>query len=151
MSLARADEALPAVDDFDGFYLTAGPTLSLTRSQGDWVTAAGGELSALWLGEHCVPALVGVTFGGQFHGNRDGGRIWGEAEVAFNRPLPVPVGLAVGASMDIDHPAPADVGAHATLWMFAGVVPFIRVGSLERSGSFVELGVAFKLPWRVWR
>jgi hypothetical protein len=38
------------------------------------------------------------------------------------------------------------LGAVASVWVFAGVVPYVGVGTFAQSGSFVEIGVRLALP-----
>ncbi len=141
----HADELLPSWD-LDGVWITLGPVGSATRIEGEWTTGAGGELSVAWLREREIPALLGVTLGGIGYTERDGGRLWLEAEVALKEPLPIPVGLAVGSAAEVDRVDPPRFGAQATFWIFTGIVPYVRAGTVALAGDFVELGVMIKLP-----
>ena len=56
------------------------------------------------------------------------------------------LGVAAGPVVelgDLRHPR---VGAQASIWCFAGVVPYARLGVLEASGSFVEVGISLSVP-----
>lgn len=134
--------------DLDGIYLTLGPIGAATRVEGDWFSSAGAELSVVYVREKCYPAAVGVAGGGISFAGREGGRLWAEAEVAFNRPLPFGVGLGAGLVAEVDANRPARLGPQATLWVFAGIIPYFRMGTVEETGSFVELGVMIKIPAR---
>jgi hypothetical protein len=131
----------------DGLYVTAGPLAAGTRIGGEWTSGVGLELSIVGVREHALPAAWGVCGGWHSYTERAGGRIWLEAEVAVKRPLPFAVGLGIGPALEVDRIRPARPGAQATLWIFAGIVPYVRVGALRESGGFVELGVMAKLPF----
>ena len=73
-----------------------------------------------------------------------GGKIWLEAEAALR--TPVPIGLGVGPVAEVDRIRPPRFGVQATLWVMAGVVPYVRVGTLQERGGFLELGLMIKLP-----
>lgn len=144
--LAFPTVSLRRTNDLDGLYVTVGPVVSITHVEGAWVTAAGAELAAIHIREHAFPAALGLALGGVAYGARDGGRVWLEAEVAVNDPLPIPIGLALGVAAEVDQTRSPRRGVQATLWAFAGLVPFVRVGTLELEGTFVEAGVMIKIP-----
>jgi hypothetical protein len=145
--VARADGApqIPAAD-LDGFYLTVGPAAALVHHAGSWGSGAGAEIGVSRVVERSVPALLGLCGGGLSYSEAPGGRLWLEAEVAFERLLPVAVGAALGVSAEVDATAPPRWGAHGTLWVFAGVFPYVRAGAVEESGAFVEIGLMAKIP-----
>ncbi len=132
----------------DGLWITLGPVGGASRIDGEWYSSVGGELSVLGLWRHGFPALVGLAGGGVSYQERPGGRIWLDAEVAMNEPLPFAIGLAVGAVTEVDAIRHPRFGVQGTLWVFAGVVPYARVGRLEESGTFLELGLMIKIPVR---
>jgi len=142
----RAEEPLRSVADLDGIHLTIGPIASAVRIEEAWTPAAGGEISVVAVREHSHPAAVGFAFGGLSYTDRDGGRLWFEVEAALKDPLPVAIGLGLGAAAEVDPVQNARFGAQATLWVFAGVIPYLRAGRLDREGSFVEAGVMLKIP-----
>jgi hypothetical protein len=144
-------EKLPSPADLDGIYLTLGPVGALTRVDGEWLTAVGGEVSVVKIRERCFPAAGGLSFGGVSYAGRDGGRLWGEVEVAVNRPLPFAVGLSAGVAVEVDPVRVPRWGWQGTLWIFAGIIPYARIGTLQETGGFVELGVAIKFPRRLLR
>ena len=144
---ARADE-LPSPSDLDGWYLTIGPIAAAAHVHGRWISAIGGEASLVRLGERRVPAVLGVCGGGVSYSSLPGGRFWLEAEIGLEDPLPFALGLAVGATAEVNRVDPPRFGVEATLWALGGFVPYVRVGTLEIVGSFVEMGVMLKVPVR---
>ena len=113
----------------------------------------GRELHSSLLGDELLlqepvdgTALGGLSFGGISYAGRDGGRLWLEAEVAFNRPLPFGIGLAGGVVAEVDPVAEPRLGLQGTLWVYAGVIPYLRVGTVDVSGEFVEVGLMIKIP-----
>ena len=136
-------ETLPA-SSRDGLYVTAGPLGGGTRIEGEWTSGIGLEVSVVSLREQQLPALLGVCGGWYSYTEQPGGRIWLEAEAALGRP--VPIGLGVGAVAEVDRIRPPRFGVQATLWVMAGVVPYVRVGTLQERGGFLEVGLMIKLP-----
>ena len=144
---ARADE-LPSPSNLDGWYLTIGPVAAAAHVHGRWISAIGGEASLVRLDEHRLPAVLGVAGGGVSYSSLPGGRFWLEAEIGIEDPLPFALGIAVGATAEVNHVDPPRFGVEATLWAVGGFVPYVRVGTLEIVGSFVEMGVMLKVPVR---
>jgi len=142
----KAEESLPSVANLDGIHLTIGPVASAVRIEQAWTPAAGAEVSVVAVREQCRPAAVGFAFGGVSYTDRDGGRLWFEVEAALKDPLPVAIGLGVGAAAEVDPVEPARLGGQATLWVFAGVIPYLRIGTLDHEGTFLETGVMLKIP-----
>ena len=132
--------------DLDARYLTGGPVGGAIHVEGAWVSGVGLEASFVDIHEHAFPAAIGAAAGGVAYAGRDGGRLWLEAEVAVKRPLPVAVGLGAGPAVEVDAVRPPRWGGEATLWVFAGVVPYVRAGWLQETGTFGELGLMIKLP-----
>lgn len=140
---------LRSTKDLDGLYLTLGPVASVTHIEDSWFVGAGAEVSVVLVAERRLPAGVGLSFGGISYDRRDGGRLWLEAETAINKPLPFAIGLAAGASAEVDPVRPPRWGAQATLWVFAGVVPYLRIGVVEDSGAWIEAGIMIKMPVKI--
>jgi hypothetical protein len=146
-NVALADDA----GTLDGTYVTIGPVAAATRVEGEWTSSVGLELSVARVDERRFPAAWGIAGGGVSYASRPGGRLWLEAEGALYRPLPFPVGVAAGVTAEVDATRPPRWGAQGTLWFLAGFVPYARVGAVEESGHFVELGVMLKIPARRFR
>ena len=141
-----ADEPLPSPRNLDGMHVTIGPVASAVHIEDAWTPAAGAEISFVNVMEHCRPAAFGFAFGGVSYTDRDGGRLWFEIEAALKDPLPVAVGIGVGAAAEVDPVKDARFGGQATLWVFAGVIPYVRAGTLDGEGTFLEAGVMLKVP-----
>jgi hypothetical protein len=132
--------------DTDGVYATVGPVASAVRVADDWFSGYGLELSVVRVREQQFPVAIGLAGGGISYAGRAGGRLWLEAETAVEKPLPFGLGLGLGAAAEIDPVRPPRLGVEATLWAFVGIVPYVRVGALQETGAFVELGVMIKIP-----
>jgi hypothetical protein len=130
----------------DGLWLTLGPVGGATRIGGGWYSAFGLEASVVRLTEGQLPALIGAAFGGVSYAGREGGRYWLEGEAAIRDPLPVAVGLGIGPCAEIGRSIPTRLGVQGTLWFFAGVVPYVRAGTIAETGGFVEVGIMIKVP-----
>ena len=143
---ARADAPQPS--QLDGTWLTLGPVAAAARVEEEWYSAVGAELSVVRVVESSIPAAVGVCAGGVRYTGRKGSRFWLEGELGVASPLPFPIGIAAGGTVQIDPVEPPRFGGQATLWFLAGVVPFVRAGAVTRSGAFVEVGLMLKIPVR---
>jgi hypothetical protein len=134
--------------DLDGTYLTAGPVAGALAIQDTWNSAVGAELSLVRLREGRLPALLGVSVGGVVFDRTPGLRSWAELEAGIDR-LPVKLGLSVGLAAQLDRVLPPRFGAQATLWVFAGIVPYVRIGVLDELGSYFEAGLMIKIPVKI--
>jgi hypothetical protein len=152
--VARAEEPKEQVaghrraSDLDGTYLTAGPVAGAQAAQDTWNAAAGAELSLVRLREGTFPALLGVSVGGLVFDSVPGLRSWAEVELGVDA-LPVKFGVSAGFAAQFDRVIPPHFGAQATLWVFAGIVPYVRVGTLDELGSYFEVGVMIKIPVKI--
>lgn len=135
-----------ASSDLDGFYLWLGPTGAATHLDARWDSAFGGDLAALRIREHALVGALGGDFGFSKYTASSGGKLWLDGVVGTRVAGRTMVGLTAGPLLevsDLQHPrAGASVGA----WAFVGVTPFVRVGLVNESGTFVELGVRVALP-----
>lgn len=127
-------------------WATVGPAFAAARVEGKWTSAAGGELSLLHVTERALPAALGISIGALGYVEREGGRVWLEAEAALRDPLPFGLGFSVGATAEVDVVEPARWGGQTTVWAFAGVIPYVRAGWVEVSGAFLEAGLLVKVP-----
>ncbi|KAB2899242.1 MAG: hypothetical protein F9K40_10480 [Kofleriaceae bacterium] len=149
---AHADPAtlppptLRAASDLDGLHIWLGPIGAATHVDGSWDSAWGGTVAALRIREQAPLGAVGAWLGGTHYALRDGGRVWLEGVAGTRRLGGRMLGAAAGPVVelaDLRHPR---LGAQASIWCFAGVVPYARLGVLEASGPFVEVGISLSLP-----
>jgi hypothetical protein len=134
--------------DLDGTYLTAGPVAGALATQDTWNSAVGAELSLVRLREGRFPALLGVSVGGVVFDRLPGLRSWAELELGIDR-FPVKFGVSAGLAAQFDRVVPPHLGAQATLWVFAGIVPYVRIGVLDELGGYFEAGLMIKIPVKV--
>jgi hypothetical protein len=153
-SVARAEEPEGHVaghrmaGDLDGTYLTAGPVAGALAIQDTWNSAVGAEVSLVRLREGRFPALLGVSLGGVVFDHLPGLRSWAEVELGIDR-WPVKFGVSAGLAAQFDRVVPPHFGAQATVWVFAGIVPYVRIGVLEELGSYFEAGLMIKIPVKI--
>lgn len=142
---ARADP-LESSADLDGLYLALGPLGGAIYHEGAWGAGFGGEVTVVRVAEREPVAALGAAVGGLRFADRDAGHLWADLSIGTRWPLDLAVGLSVGPTVEVDEVIPPRFGGHATIWLFVGVVPYLRVGAVETSGRFVELGVKLALP-----
>ncbi len=140
-------EAEPrSVADLDGLHLFVGPVGAATLVREAWDSAWGGSAALIRVREGARLGAVGGWLGASHYGASDGGRIWLDGVVGSRRLVGRMVGIGVGPVVEIGALQHPRLGAQASIWCFAGVVPYARLGVLDASGSFVELGVSISLP-----
>jgi hypothetical protein len=135
--------------NLDGHYLTIGPVAGAAFLENSWISFAGAEVSWMRVREHRIPAAFGIDVGAVSYGELPGGRLWAELQVAFDRPGPLAFGFSAGPTLEVDRVNPPHWGGQATFWIFAGVIPYLRAGTIEERGSFIELGLMIKLPVKI--
>ncbi len=136
--------------DLDGNYLALGPLGAATRVENAWDGAFGAEASLFHVSEHRRISAIGLAFGGMRFSEREGGRLWAEGLFATRRPFDLAIGLSLGAVTEVDDVSPPRWGAQAGIWVFAGVIPYFRVGTIQRSGVFIDFGLKIALPTFRW-
>lgn len=146
---AQADR-LDSSADLDGIYLAIGPLGSALHAEDAWDAAFGGELTLARVTEQRPIAALALSVGGHRYSERDTGRLWIEGMAATRRVLDTPLGLALGPTVEVDRVIPARFGAQATLWAYVGVIPYMRLGTVAKSGTFFEIGLRIPLPAFRW-
>jgi hypothetical protein len=141
------------VTTLDGTYLALGPTVALVRAgengAASWDGGFGGEIALVRVREHEAMASLGIAAGALRLAAIDRGRAWSEILLG-SRIGGIHAGLGAGASVEIDEVRPPRWGSHATVWIFAGVVPYARMGVVEGGGSFAEIGIKIAFPVFSW-
>ncbi len=140
---------LPYSGNLDGDHLYLGPIGAAVQIDGSWDTSFGAQLAWLRIRERRVLAAAGLTVGGARYSARDGGRIWLEAVVGTRRLGGLMTGLSAGPVIELGTLEQPRLGGAASIWVFAGIIPYLRAGHLDEAGTFVEVGLALELP--VWR
>lgn len=155
---AAADEGLapPAprlrsTADLDGTYVWLGPSGAAAHVDGGWFSSWGGGVQVLRVRERAGLGVLGGWLSGVHYAGRDGGRVALEAVVGTRRlPGALMTGLAAGPVLELGERHHPWAGAQATAWVFAGISPYVRVGTVANAGGYVELGVQLSLPARRW-
>jgi hypothetical protein len=142
--------AAAAADEGPDHFIAVAAVGSAVRVDEVWDGAWGGEVGigqmrpgpalAAWAGS---VGLVGFS-------GRSGGRLWAELTVGTRWPTGALVGLGAGPAIELDQVRQPRYGGQVTVWAFAGVVPYARVGGLEPGGLFVDLGVRIAFPAIRW-
>ncbi len=143
-------QPLRSTANLDGIYLALGPVAAVVHDPEGWDGVFGGELTVARVTEHRAVAAVALNLGGARFGMRSAGRLWLEGMVGTGRLLGVVVGVAAGPTLEVDEQIPPRVGVQGSLWLYAGVLPYLRVGAVRDAGSFVEIGVKVSLPAVRW-
>ena len=123
---------------------------SAVRVEGVWDDAWGGELGMGQMRDQRGLAAWAASVGLVGFTARSGGRLWAELTVGTRWPTGYLIGLGAGPAVEIDRVRQPRWGGQATLWVFAGVVPYARVGALEPGGLFVDVGLRIAFPAIRW-
>jgi len=137
---------LRASADLDGFYVTLGPIASVVRVESEWDAAFGGELMLIRVTEQRPVVALGLAVGAIAFAEREGGRLWADVVVATQKPFGISTGLSLGPTVEVHDVIPPRWGGQATLWIFVGVIPYVRVGTVKEAGTFVDIGLKISLP-----
>jgi hypothetical protein len=148
--VGRAEETQPRhrVTSLDGMWLTAGPIAGAVHLDDTWNSAVGAELSVVRVRESDRVSALGLTLGFVTFDEREGSRVSAELQAGMDV-YGIGWGLSAGVAGEFDQVIPPRLGAQGTLWLFAGIVPYVRAGVLEETGAFVETGVMIKIPLRI--
>lgn len=141
-----APRPLRAASDLDGLHIWVGPVGAATHVENQWDSAWGGTIAVIRIREHAPVGAIGAWLGGAHYAVRDGGRVWLDGVVGTRRLGGHMLGAGVGPVLELGDFRHPHGGAQATFWCFAGVVPYARLGVLEASGSFVEVGISLSVP-----
>lgn len=123
---------------------------SAVRVEGVWDDAWGGELGIGQMRDGPVLSAWAASVGMVGFTARSGGRLWSELTVGTRWPTGYLVGLGAGPAVELDRIRQPRWGGQATIWVFAGVVPYARVGALEPGGVFVDIGLRIAFPAIRW-
>lgn len=141
---AEAPPALPPSWDLDGLYLWLGPVGAASFVDGTWDSTIGGDIAFMRVREREPLGAIGLTFGASRWTERGGGRLWLDGLVGTR--LGRMVGVSAGAILELDELAHPRVGGSVGLWAFLGVTPFVRAGTVQELGGFLEIGLHIALP-----
>lgn len=150
---ARGDAApasVPAVTSLDGRIVWLSPQVAWTQRDAGGDSLVGLELALTWVRERHALALWGLTAGAARYAKGDAGRIWLSLAAASRRPLGVLAGVAAGPVLELSAQAHPRAGLAASVWLFAGVVPFVRMAAVADRGLSAEIGLQIALPIRRW-
>lgn len=136
-------------DNVDGLYLMLGPLGALYYLDRARQSTFGGQVVGLRVRERKPIATLGLAFGALRYTTADRGRAWVDLIVG-TRIRSVHVGVGIGPVLELDQVAPARVGGQASVWLFAGIIPYLRVGHVVETGTFLEMGLQLMLPARRW-
>lgn len=140
-------------DNLDGFYIALAPVAFAVRAENDWDGGFGGEVLLVRIRERSMLTAAGLGIGASRYARepdrglgRGTGRLWADLQIASRLPTGTPAGLSVGVATEVDPVIPARWGAQATLWAFVGVIPFVRVGVVQKNGTYIDFGIKVALP-----
>lgn len=150
---AQPEPALRYTGDLDGEYVFLGPVGGAVQIEDAWDGAFGAQLGVIRVREQRVLSAAGLMLAGNRYSARDGGRLWLECVVGSRR---IPglgrtlVGISAGPALELGSVQHPRGGVTGSAWLFAGVIPYVRGGTFDEAGSFVEVGLALALPVGRW-
>ncbi len=134
--------------DLDDTYLWLGPSGAAAQIDGGWHSSWGGGVQVVRVRERQALGVIGGWLSGVHYAGRDGGRIALEAVVGTRRLLGPMIGIGAGPAVELGERRHPRLGLQGSAWLFAGATPYVRLGWLQGSGGFAELGVQLSLPVR---
>jgi hypothetical protein len=123
---------------------------SAVRVEGAWDGAWGGEVGFGQMRDAPVLSAWAASVGLVGFTARSGGRLWSELTVGTRWPTGTLVGIGAGPAVELDRIRTPRWGGQVTVWAFAGVVPYARVGALDPGGVFVDVGLRIAFPAVRW-
>lgn len=147
---ARLAPLEPSSADLDGLIFWLAPWGARTEGPNGADSCVGAELAVTRVREREALGLIGGSAGAGRYASSDAGRLWVNAAVGTRRGTGWMIGGSAGAILELSPTARPKLGASAGVWMFVGVVPFARLGTLEGRGVFAEVGVEIALPVLRW-
>ena len=130
--------------------LWIGPTGAATRVDGGLESTWGGGVQLVRVREGASLAVAGASLGAAHYASRDAGRLWLDGVVGTRRLGGWMLGLAAGPALELDDRRHPRLGGAVAVWGFAGITPVVRVGVLNDTGAFVEIGASLGLPALRW-
>lgn len=131
--------------NLDGLYLWLGPSGAGSHVDGDWDSTFGADVAVMRIRERDAVGAIGGSFGASKWTVRDGGRIWIDALVG-TRVCGRMMGVSAGPIVELAELAHPKLGGSVGAWVFLGITPFARVGTVQDLGVFGEVGVHIALP-----
>lgn len=114
-----------------------------------WDAAFGGEAGLYRIDARRRLIALGLATGGVWYSAREGGRVWVHGELGLSL-LGRVIGISAGPTVELDDERPPRWGAQGSLWVFAGVIPYLRIGAVQDTGAFFEAGIRISLPTLRW-
>ena len=131
--------------DLDGTYLWLGPVGAASHIDARWDSTFGGEAAIVVVRERAMLGLIGANLGASRWTARGGGRVWVDGLVGTHL-LGRMMGISLGPIFELSELAHPRPGASIGVWAFAGITPFVRLGTVSNLGMFAEVGVHIALP-----
>ena len=143
----------PFSADLDGLYLALGPVASAIRAGDAWDGSFGGELLLVRVRERSAVTGLGWAVGASRHARgpdrglgRGTGRVWTDLLIGTRSIGGLVTGLGAGLVAEVDPVDAPRWGGQASVWLFAGVIPFIRLGAVQKNGTYIDFGIKVALP-----
>jgi hypothetical protein len=146
----RAGQELAATANLDGLYLAAGPLGGGAVSQDGWTGTFGGEVILVRVRERRPLAALGLVAGAVRYADVERGRLSVDLLAGTRRPFGVALGIQAGGLVEVDEIRRPRPGVQGTLWLYAGILPYVRAGTIQETGAFFELGLRIPLPAFRW-
>ena len=127
-------------------FVALGALGGAVRTEGAWDTSFGGEIAVGELRQRGALAAWAFAIGFSTYSERDGGRVSGEVAAGTRWLGGILVGASAGPVVALDQFRRPRWGGEGSLWLYAGLVPYVRIGAISDGGGFVDIGVRIPLP-----
>ena len=147
----RRPNVMPTLADLSGDYLWVA-IVGSAHGGNDGVgidSQFGGMAAWLRVDETRALSAFGVEIGAARLASTSVGHLWLDGAIG-TRFHDVPMGLTAGPIVEISDWEHVHVGASASAWVFAGLVPFARLSAYAEGGWQLDVGIELALPAIRW-
>lgn len=147
---AGGEGSSAATTTLDGTRVLLAPQVAWAQAARGGDSLVGAELALATTRERRTLAACGVRVGAARYAKGDAGRVWIAALAGTRRATGALLGAELGAALELSAHAHARPGLSIGVWVYAAVVPFVRVVAVRDQGVVADVGITLPLPIARW-
>ncbi|MCP4449795.1 MAG: hypothetical protein GY811_31355 [Myxococcales bacterium] len=119
--------------------------------EGAWDSLVGGEVHLARLSRTSPLAAIGTTLGIASFAKTDGARLQLESYVGLRLSSDITLGIAIGPLVDFYPAHRPRVGAGGSIWLHAGVAPYVALTRSWGLGAsdHLDISMGMRIPFSV--